>query len=71
MFYIHHTAADHLKRSANIALATSVLAWGVIEFKEAYMAGGAMSDILDCIRWPLEYMIKYHVAPNEFYGMVG
>ena len=60
-----------MKNIASMSMASALISWSIIEFKEAYVAGGAMTDILDCIRWPLEYMIKYHVAPNEFYGMVG
>ena len=67
---VYVTGGDHLKNGASMAFVTTILSWGVIEFKQAYIAGGQLDDMLDCIRWPLEYFIKCHVAPDEFYGMV-
>jgi len=53
-----------------MAISTTTLAWGILEFREAYEAAGQYNWALDSIRWPLEYFIKAHVSDNEFYGQV-
>ena len=53
-----------------MAQAVSVLAWGLLEFREPYEAAGEYSRALDSIKWPLEYFIKCHVSDNEFFGQV-
>lgn len=53
-----------------MAFTVTSLAWGLLEFKDAYEAAGQLDYMYDCIRWPLEYLMKCHVAPHVFYGQV-
>jgi len=49
---------------------TTLLAWSLIEFRDAYISSGQLGEMYDCIRWPLEWMIKCHTGPNELYVQV-
>ena len=47
-----------------------MLAWGLIEFRDAYVTTGQLDFMLDSIKWPLDYFIKCHVSDTQFYGQV-
>ena len=49
---------------------TTVLVWGLIEFRDAYVSAGQLDFMLDSIKWPLDYFIKCHVSDTQFYGQV-
>jgi len=53
-----------------LAFTTTTLAWGILEFGDGYRAAGEFDNVLDSIRWPLDYFIKCHVRTNLFYGQV-
>ncbi|KAK2179819.1 hypothetical protein NP493_470g01004 [Ridgeia piscesae] len=54
-----------------MASSVTMLAWGLVEYRDAYELAGELQNGLDCIKWPLDYFIKAHVADNKFYGQVG
>lgn len=54
-----------------MAFSTTILSWGLLEFWNAYQQTGQLNAMLDCIKWPLDYFIKAHVKPDEFYAQVG
>jgi len=66
-----YDAGDYVKFGLPFAMSTTALIWGAIEFREAYAAAGELNNVLDSLRWPLDYMIKAHVSTNNFYGQVG
>ncbi|XP_033764172.1 endoglucanase E-4-like isoform X2 [Pecten maximus] len=66
-----YDAGDHLKFGFPLAGSVSMLAWGLIEFKDAYAATGQLDNMYDCIRWPLEWLMKAHTGRNELYVQVG
>lgn len=35
------------------------------------MAAGELKNMLDCIKWPLDYFMKAHPSKYEFYAQVG
>ena len=53
-----------------MAFSTTTLAWGILEFADAYRAAGEYENALNGIRWPLDYFIKCQPQPNIFYGQV-
>lgn len=53
-----------------MASSTTLLAWGLLEYKDAYEHSGQLENMYDCIRWPLEWMLKCHTGPNELYVQV-
>ena len=48
----------------------TILSWGLLEYKDAYESAGQLEYMYDCIRWPLEWLLKCHTAPNELYIQV-
>ena len=55
-------AGDHVKFGFPLAWTTSTLAWGLVEFRDAYVSAGQLDFMLDSIKWPLDYFIKCHVS---------
>ncbi|XP_005111869.2 endoglucanase 4 [Aplysia californica] len=66
-----YDAGDHVKFNFPMAYTTTVLTWGYLLYPDAYKAAGQEDEILDCVRWPLEYLLKCHTAPEELYVQVG
>ncbi|KAK3102082.1 hypothetical protein FSP39_008602 [Pinctada imbricata] len=66
-----YDAGDHVKFGFPMAASTTILAWSLLEYKDAYEASGQLDYMYDCIRWPLEWMLKCHTKPNELYVQVG
>ena len=59
-----------MKYSFPMAWTTTTLAWGLIEFRDAYVSTRQLDFMLDSIKWPLDYFIKCHVSGTQFYGQV-
>nr|KAG5691509.1 hypothetical protein BaRGS_017722 [Batillaria attramentaria] len=66
-----YDAGDNVKFNFPMAWSTTVLCWSLLEFPEAYRAAGQLDYAYDQVRWPLEYLVKCHTAPNELYVQVG
>ena len=64
------SAGDHVKFNFPMAWSTATLAWGLLEFTGGYQSTGEYNNMLDSLRWPLNYFIKCHVSPNNLYGQV-
>lgn len=54
-----------------MASTTTLLAWGLLSYGEAYRAAGQLQVADQALRWAADYFIKCHVAPDELYGQVG
>ncbi|XP_035829206.1 endoglucanase 4 [Aplysia californica] len=66
-----YDAGDHVKFNFPMSYSTTILAWGYLLYPEAYKAAGQEDALLDGIKWPLEYLLKCHTAPEELYVQVG
>ncbi|HEX2952155.1 MAG TPA: glycoside hydrolase family 9 protein [Armatimonadota bacterium] len=66
-----YDAGDHIKFNFPMALSTTVLAWGGIAFKDAYIKSGQMDILKRNLRFVTDYFIKCHTKDNELYGQVG
>ncbi|XP_038057262.1 endoglucanase 4-like [Patiria miniata] len=64
-------AGDHVKFGFPMASTVTVLAWGLVEYRDAYLASGELDNMLDCIKWATDYFLKCHTGQYEFYGQVG
>ena len=53
-----------------MAFSVTSLAWGLLEFKDAYYDAGELDHMYDSIKWPLDYLMKCHVSPNVYYVQV-
>lgn len=69
-FYLLPSAGDHIKFNFPMAFSVTSLAWGLLEFKDAYEDAGQLEYMYDSIKWPLDYLMKCHVAPNVYYVQV-
>jgi len=66
-----YDAGDHLKFGFPMAASTTLLAWGVIEYEDAYKQSGQYDYMLDNLRWVNDYFIKAHPSANVLWGQVG
>ncbi|XP_077991299.1 endoglucanase F-like [Glandiceps talaboti] len=64
-------AGDHVKFGLPMAWSTTVLAWGLIAYKDSYESTGQLQFMLDCIKWTSDYFMRCHVSKDEFYHQVG
>lgn len=63
-------AGDHVKFNFPMAYSTTALAWGYLEYADAYKAAGQTTYFLESIRWSLDYLLKCHTGPEELYVQV-
>ncbi len=66
-----YDAGDHVKFGFPMAFSVTALAWGGIEYEEAYKRSGQWDILVRNLRYVTDYFIKCHTAPNEFYGQLG
>src|SRR5690606_41737656 len=64
-------AGDHVKFGFPQAAATTMLAWGAVEYRSAYQDSGQLPHLLNNLRWVNDYFIKAHPSPNVLYRQVG
>ncbi|XP_050459002.1 endoglucanase A-like [Cataglyphis hispanica] len=67
----YYDASDFVKFNFPMASATTLLAWGVISWPEAYNISNQLDEIHKTIKWATDYFIKSHVSKNVLYGQVG
>jgi hypothetical protein len=67
----YYDAGDFVKFGFPAAQAMTMLAWGGIVYKDAYVAAGQFDYLLDAVKWATDYYIKCHVSDTEFYAQVG
>lgn len=63
-------AGDNVKFGFPMAATTTLLGWSLLEYADAYRASGQLGEMFDCIRWPLEWLLKCHTGENELYVQV-
>ena len=66
-YFVDH---DFVKFGFPMASSMTLLAWSVIEFKNAYVASNEYRVAMDALKWGADYFIKCHTNPFEFYGQV-
>ncbi|XP_006826094.2 endoglucanase E-4-like [Saccoglossus kowalevskii] len=66
-----YDAGDHMKFGLPMAASTTNIAWGMLMYRQAYEHLHIWNETLAQLKWPLDYFIKCHVAPEEFYFQVG
>ncbi|XP_046333781.2 endoglucanase E-4-like [Haliotis rufescens] len=66
-----YDAGDNVKFNFPMAWSTTVLTWGLLMYKDAYVKSGQLDWMYQSIKWPLDYFIKCHTKPNELYVQVG
>ena len=66
-----YDAGDHVKFNFPMASSVTMLAWGGIEYKDAYVQSGQMMHLKRNLRFVLDYMLRCHTAKNELYIQIG
>ncbi|XP_033756435.1 LOW QUALITY PROTEIN: uncharacterized protein LOC117339130 [Pecten maximus] len=67
-----YDAGDHVKFSFPMAASTTILAWGLAEWRDAYVVSDQLGHVLDSIKWPLDYFLKcWRASSQEYYAQVG
>jgi endoglucanase len=64
-------AGDHVKFGFPMAASATMLAWGAVEYRDAYVQSGQLTHLQNNLRFVNDYFIKAHTATNELYGQVG
>ncbi|KAK8387181.1 hypothetical protein O3P69_018084 [Scylla paramamosain] len=67
----YYDAGDHVKFGFPMASTTTVLAWGLIDFKIGYEQTGQTEYARAAVKWATDYFLKAHTAEYELYGQVG
>src|SRR5690606_10587325 len=66
-----YDAGDHAKFGFPMAVSATLLAWGAVEYGDAYEDSGQLTHLLNNLRWVNDCFIKAHPSPNVLYGQVG
>src|SRR5690606_90995 len=66
-----HDAGDHIKATFPMAHSMATLAWGMLEWPDAYTASGQRQHLLNNLRWGMDWLIKGHPQPNKLVALVG
>jgi len=66
-----YDAGDNVKFGLPMAYSATMLAWGAIANRDAYVQDGQLTSLLNNLRFVNDYFIKAHPAPNVLYGQVG
>lgn len=66
-----YDAGDHVKFGLPMAFSTTMLAWGAVEYRNAYTNSGQLAPLLNNLRFVNDYFIKAHSSANVLYGQVG
>ncbi len=66
-----YDAGDNVKFNFPMAASVTMLAWGGIEYEDAYRKSGQFDILKRNLKFALDYMIKCHSAKNELYIQIG
>ena len=68
-------AGDHVKFNLPMTANSTMLAWGGIEYQEAYQQAGQFDELLEAVKWGTDYFLKCHISEGgktkELYVQVG
>ena len=53
-------AGDHVKFGQPMAASVNMLAWGGVEYRNAYKNSGQFDELLDAVKWGTDYFLKAH-----------
>ena len=66
-----YDAGDHVKFGFPMAASTTMLAWGAVEYRDAYTQSGQLTHLMNNLKWATDYFIRAHPSANVLYGQVG
>ncbi len=53
-------AGDHVKFGQPMAASVNMLAWGGVEYTDAYKQAGQFDELLESVKWGTDYFLKAH-----------
>ena len=53
-------AGDHVKFGQPMAASVNMLAWGGVEYTDAYKQSGQFDELLEAVKWGTDYFLKAH-----------
>ena len=67
----YYDAGDHVKFTLPMTSSMTLLAWGLVQYPDAYARSGQLDRVREAVRWGTDWLVKAHPSPNVFYGQVG
>ena len=58
-------AGDHIKFIQPMAFNNTMLAWGGIDYQEAYKKSGQFDELLDAVKWGTDWFLKAHETDDN------
>ena len=58
-------AGDHIKFVQPMTWTTTMLAWGGIDYQEAYKQSGQFEELLEAVKWGTDYFLKTHETDSS------
>ncbi|KAJ8305940.1 hypothetical protein KUTeg_016485 [Tegillarca granosa] len=65
-----YDAGDGVKFNFPMASSTTLLTWGLVQWKDAYVSSDQLDNMYDSIKWTLDYFLKCW-KNDKLYGQVG
>lgn len=59
-------AGDFVKFGFPMAAFTTLLAWGAIDYENAYVKSGELKNVRDAIRWSTDFFLKVKQNDENF-----
>lgn len=66
-----YDAGDHVKFGLPMSSATTLLAWGALEYRSGFRDTAQMNFFLSNLRWATDYFLKASATPNQLWAQVG
>lgn len=63
--------SDYIKHGLPTAAAATVMLWGLVDYKDAYISTGEYEFGKKQVKWIIDYYMKAHVSKYELYVQVG
>ena len=58
-------AGDHIKFIQPMTWSNTMLAWGGIDYKQAYQRSGQMDELRDAVKWGTDWFLKAHETDSK------
>ena len=58
-------AGDHIKFIQPMAFSNTMLAWGGVDYKEAYAKSGQLDELLEAVKWGTDWFLKAHETDSS------
>ncbi|KAK9861397.1 hypothetical protein WJX84_009040 [Apatococcus fuscideae] len=67
----HYNNGGFLKNVFPYASTTSTIAWGVLEFKQAYKDAEVYDEALDHLKWAAKFLLACHIEQDLYVAAIG